>query len=80
MDQYLETRINEIERSINNVSETLRYALIDEQYHADGNTSLKRRLQWIQDATAPQTGLLVGILVTSWIIAVTVLVATVHHW
>ena len=80
MDQYLQTRINEIERSIDNVSETLRYALIDEEYHADGYTSLKRRLQWIQEATASQTGLLLGIQAVSWIIAVTVLVATVHHW
>ena len=80
MEQYLQTRINEIEQSINKVSETLRYALIDEQYYSDGNTSLKRRLQWIQESTALQTGLLLGIQAASWVVAVTVLVATVHHW
>ena len=79
-DQYLQSRITEVEQAINKVSETLRYALIDEQSHVGGNTSLKRRLQWIQESTASQTGLLLSIQIAAWIIAVATVAATIHHW
>lgn len=80
MDEHFQNRFTEIEQAVNRVSETIRYALIDEDSKLDGQVSVKLRLRWIQESVALQTRLMGSIHVAAWIIAITVVANVIHHW